>query len=311
MLQSTYRRKRTRGTQRRPPGQERDLQALSSAQVNLEGLSAQLRLVQAALLLVTEGTNRATVSEVAYRATEEFGLEVIPSVVGQAFSSLGVRTTTTHGRARLALEPEKLQQILDQLSDKSDNIAPQVEAAASRFQGLDGSVRSLERRLGEVSSLVNREQELKDYLRRHAPRGQWSLEMNVQHWEEEYRRHQGLMKRKQRLQSECDKLSRALKAMPKLEQRLKELQAAQEQHDTRVKEVDGKARTLAREQVKVEQRYADIGRQTRLVSLAKLDERYVEAKKELDRLSEELRDKRFKVGPSNARGRRRYGQHGY
>ena len=94
---------------------------------NLDDLKVSLALIQSASVFALEGANRATASQIAERAGNDYGVEVTASFTGQTFSSLGIRTAISHGKSRFILEHEQLEDIRKGIAAKCEDTAEKLE----------------------------------------------------------------------------------------------------------------------------------------------------------------------------------------
>lgn len=273
---------------------------LSEANKAVSTLATQLRLVQAAALLASEGFSRATASEIAFRAKEEYGVEVLASVAGQAFSALGLRTTTTHGKSRLVLELGDLLQLQQQLETQVEDSAPRFEAAVAKFRDVAERVGELELQLSHVADLVAKERGIDEYLQRNS-----GVSRELRSKQASYGYLQGQVNDLNRLKVQCDTLSTALEAAPVLEKRLKDLEVAKEGLESRSREVAKEERSLAQQKRSLGQRAEEMEKLIRVISMTKLDIVMEQAQVELVEIEKKLGKRRCLWEDLKDRWRRR------
>ena len=130
----------------------------------LSKISTSLSLVHTACQQALKGVTRISVSELVGVAREEANAYVTAPVAGQILSSLGVATTTSHGRNRLVLDYAQLDAIREDLLAELDELTPLVEAQKSRHAKLQERLALLNQRSAEVQSMVARINELSKLL---------------------------------------------------------------------------------------------------------------------------------------------------
>ena len=88
-------------------------------------------------------------------------------------------------------------------------------------------------------------------------------------------------------------MSETLEARPQLEQRLKDLNAAQQEQEVRSREVAAEERALAQQKRSLGQRAEDMEKLVRVLDMTKLDLVMEAAKSELDELDKKLGKRRL------------------
>jgi len=282
------------------------------------GLSTRLALVQTALSMVLEGRTRATVTEVIDRAADEFEAFILPSVAGQVFSELGVRRVAVHGQRRLVLDPERLQEIHDDLAEQLEKLKPQVEAAAERFERLNETVQVLEGRMNGIYRRARREKELREFVIKYEREGRQAGE-----WEQRYEGLTARMQRAEELKAACGELETKIEELGSPAERQKELEAKLREHESRIEELDKReedlgrsARDLDRREADLEKKEAELDVRERallgrffkydvregVVEIGEVKKELKERKKELRKLGRELGEKRGMLNRLRGKG---------
>ena len=171
------REKRIEATLPAPMGEEATA-ALGPIKQETTDLANRLGLVQAGLAMAAAGKTRATVSQVADMALNEYGVLVMPSVAGQIFSEFGVRRVSVHGERRLVLQAEQLKPLHDDLSADIERLQPQIEEATKRFEGLAERVNELRVRVCQIRHKAELDKKLREFIVKYErdPRTMASLE---------------------------------------------------------------------------------------------------------------------------------------
>ena len=132
----------------------------NQASNRLHEVTIELALVQAACILALEGIARATAKQVTDKATYIYKVELIPSFTGQLFSSLGIRTVTSHGKSRFVLEYEHLEKVRDTIVTRIEEAKIKLEEAMEKFQDLPNRVKKLQKTWKDTLAMRVKEREL-------------------------------------------------------------------------------------------------------------------------------------------------------
>ena len=260
----------------------RAIQAIrgSEALRGLNNLKIQLSLVQAACLLSLEGTTRATATQIVEKAITEYSIEATASYTGQVLSNLGINTATSHGKSRFILDCEQLEPIRNELAVKCQELAARLEAAEETFRTLPDQILTLEARWKNILRLRAQERELRATINeeRKTPDQRPALEAELNTLREQALRIQNL-------KEECRTLSTKVKSLASLEEKKKSLEAAVAQYQTAEREIAVKEDHL-------KQRIARLRERNKWATLANLEEAIISARQELDKLSQQLGEKR-------------------
>ena len=152
--------------ERRTPRASRDLgQEVQTETSDLARLGVTLSLVQAACALALEGVSRASVTEVVQRAHQDTGVEVMPSTAGQIFSTMGIRTVTSHGKNRLVINHDELLPLRETLAAQWEEIAPRAEQYLSKFDEMAERVKKLEGQRQMVLGMIERKKSNREFLK--------------------------------------------------------------------------------------------------------------------------------------------------
>ena len=276
-----------RGTTTLPP----DLAARVQAQTrDIAMLSLTLSLLQAACSMSLEGVTRASVSEVTARAEGDSGVQVTPSVAGQVFSSIGVRTVTSHGRNRLVLSMEELLPLRDKLAEDWELRAPQAEEYLSGFGKLAEYVAELDAKRQRVLNLIAREKANREFLK---GRDRWMFQ--ARYVESEAQKLKQTIERCEALRKSGEAMKKEIKALPRLEKREAELEARlaryqQEDHDLSMQE-----EKLREQEEKLGDRLVDLKNRRQYIRADKLEQAIEEAHHQLESLNEQLGEKRSRL----------------
>ena len=253
-------------------------------------LNLTLSLVQAACALALEGTSRASVTAVVRRAQEDTGVQVMPSMAGQIFSSVGVRTVTSHGRNRLVLDAEELRPLWDRMAARWEEVSPQVEQYLSQFGELAERVEKLEARRQAVLNMIARDKSNREFLKK---REIWVIE--AQSWERSAQKLRETVARCARLKEECEELRKQVKTLPKLEKRQEGLEA-------KLAEYREEDEALQHREKELGEALENVRRRLHHLRTWELDRAVEKAEAELEALNEQLRDKRGRLARLLTRG---------
>ena len=273
--------------------------------LGLTPLKQRLCLVQAGCLMAREGRQRAQVSEVLARAQALYGIEITPGEAGQHFSSLGMKTVTTHGKSRLVLDIASLEKIREPLEEEVEEHEELLKERGAVYDLTMKRVAELEERCAAIVRLASREAELKAYLDAYNRPGGTPVAV--------------------RGYSAGASFNRTPSALTTLQQRVSQLQAQVSQVkalEAQIKELEGKAdkrgleerrHKLEEEVAGLKQSKADLDREEaafaeqekaqanriqqlqvrqRLVTLADVDLALAQARQELASLDSQLNEKR-------------------
>jgi len=214
-----------------------------------------LGLVEAALVLVIEGTNRATASEITQRATRDFNVNSTPAITGQIFAQLKINTTTTHGKSRFVLDTDQLKEIKDQISGNIMLLSKELADVLSEYKDTSNRVNQLEEQLKETTLLYKRERELTQQLQQAN-----SQPSRVPYLEQELAKKKKEAEQVNQLEERCKELSAKIKTLPLLQDREKKLEAEFAKYQVMEKDiVECEARLgTALEQLKMRSAWATI-----------------------------------------------------
>jgi DNA repair exonuclease SbcCD ATPase subunit len=250
---------------------------------DLNTLKLQLTLLRAGCLLAAEGQPRVTASELLYRAQQEEGIDALPSTVGQLLGSLGIPSTTSKGKTRFYLDPQRLGPLMAELRAQAEMVEERVDAVLRSIGEIEARLAPLEERFGRAQRQQQREVELKEFLREHKP-----FMSELPFLEQERLRLEESLARLQRLKEQVKRLEQQLESRPELEekrrnlaQRVKDLEsqreaAAQEEH------------ALAREEKQLAMTINELKLRRAWVTLASLEEELALAQAELAAVKQEI-----------------------
>jgi len=261
---------------------------------SLNDLKISLVLIQAASAFTLEGTNRATASQIAERAGNDYGIEVTASFTGQTFSSLGIKTTISHGKRRFALDHELLEEIRRGIAAKCEDTAGKLEATLETFNKLPKRIKELQIRWREMIDLRNKERELIQTINeaRKTP-------SRLPYLQQEFQKIQVESTRIKELRKEINALTRQIKKLPSLEETKKALKSKIEEYNNEAQKLEEKKQSINRNEEALTEKEAGLDQridrlQNRMgwVELAELQESIENTKKELDLVLRQLGEKR-------------------
>jgi chromosome segregation ATPase len=234
-------------------------------------------------LLAAEGQPRATSSELLFRGQKEEGIDALPSVVGQLLGGLGIPSTTSKGKTRFLLEPQRLEPLIEELTAQVQIAEEEVDRVIQSLGDIQSRLAPLEERFERAQRQQQRELELKEFLREHKP-----FMSQAPFLEQERRRLQEDLARLQRLKEQVRRLEQQLATRPELEEKRKSL--AQ-----RVRDLENEREEAAREEqalAKEEKQLGGVIDQLKLqrgwVTLASLQEEIALAQAELAGVKKEI-----------------------
>ncbi|MFC1873879.1 hypothetical protein ACFLYX_01100 [Chloroflexota bacterium] len=257
---------------------------------SLRGLRDQkvsLALVQTACTLALEGTNRATAGQITERAIKEYGIEAIPSFTGQLFSSLGVKTVTSHGRNRLVLDHEQLEDIGKQLISQCEEKAAKLESTIETFNEVPERIKSLEAQWQQIVKSRQKERELINLINEERQKPSRLEELKV-----EWKRLQEKASLATELEKECREFQRKVRKIPSLEERKKALEEALEKYEKEVKSFTAREQDAAKREGSLATAIAKLQQRTGWLELAELEEQIKKTREELDQVLRQLGEKR-------------------
>jgi len=239
-----------------------------------------LALVQSSILMVLEGTNRATASEIAERAIRQYEIQATPSNVGQIFSMLGIGSVTTHGKRRFVLDPKQLEKIRENIEQQCHDLDLKLETSIKYFQVLPDRIQALEMRWEEIHKLIARENELKWMIQQSS-----QVTSRLYQLQEGAKRIQEQMKKADALEKECQELAQTLKKLPSLTERKKKLEA----RITAYKTDEGE---LAQQETNLQRTIEALKPRNGWVTLASLNEAIDRANHQLAAINREINRRR-------------------
>lgn len=142
-----------------------DLNEAFETAKGMMGMRNILTLFQTAYSMALEGTTRATASEISAREKKQFDAETTPSTVGIAFTSAGIKSVVSHGKARYVLNPDELEKICKAAEVECEEMAGKLEESLETYEDLNTRVLTLLDRLKEVFDLTDEEERLEMKLR--------------------------------------------------------------------------------------------------------------------------------------------------
>ena len=97
--------------QRQPDNRFIDVLVGDGHSRELTELETRFLLIQSACTLALEGMTRASASQIATKALQDYKLQTQPYFIGQVFSSLNIPSVTSHGKNRFVLDSGELEKI--------------------------------------------------------------------------------------------------------------------------------------------------------------------------------------------------------
>ncbi len=262
---------------------ERKLPPAIKAYRTVNGINTfneMLGLVEAALVMSLEGTNRATASEVLKRATEDFKVTSTAAVTGQTFSQLKIPTATTHGKSRFILDTDQLKGIKDRIVERIQELSRELDDILDEYRDITDRVKNLETKLNDVSKLYAREKELSQQIQELQNRPSQLLRL-----EQESARLKKEADRADSLRKECDELAKKIKILPMLEGRKVALQNSIKRYQDEEAQVrDGEAR--------LGQYLEDLKNRHAWVTFVDLDFNIQRLKTELKEITDQINERR-------------------
>lgn len=252
----------------------------SIANRKLAESKATLLLVQVACLMALEGTNRATASQIAEKASQQHGLELPTYFIGKFFSDYGIRKVTIHGQRQLVLDHKRLEDLRQVISAQCEERMTKLESAIDNFKRLPERIASLEKSWQEILTMRQKEQDLAKQITEER-----QTQSHLPQLVEEARIIQERADKAQRLKEKCKALKREIKAMPLLENRRINLEGEMAKYRAAEKEIAAKEIALNRRIASLQERY-------KWMTMADLEGQIASAKRELEELNRQINSKR-------------------
>ena len=266
----------------------------SNSSQGLSELKVQLALIQTACTLAIEGIIRATALEVTTRAIQEYHIEATPSFTGMAFSALGIKTVTTHGKNKFVLEEGELEKLRAEIAQKCEETEDKLKETIKRFKDLPAKIDSLQNEWTKIRALRAKEQELIRVInvdRQNPPK--------TDYLEAEYKKIQQRNDRIALIKKEIDTLAQKEKNLVSLEEKKKAIEARIADLEKKSQELAKKEQETALKEWETEQKLSVLMKRIEKlagkigwVDLATLTQKVEEAKSELDQVLRQLGEKR-------------------
>jgi DNA repair exonuclease SbcCD ATPase subunit len=254
----------------------------------------QLALLQSASLLALEGTTRATASQIAAKASQEYGIEVTASFTGQTLSYLNIGSVTTHGKNKFVLDADQLEKIRKGITDNCEKSLAKLQTSIEIFQDLPQRIEKLQAEWKETLKQRAKEQELIRLInadRQNPPR--------LDYLQAEYQKIQKRNEYINAVKQEAKSLEQKEKKLPSLEERKKAIEIRIAEHEQKVRALIEKERQIvakeeesARKETSLAGRLEKLQKRLGWLDLASLNEAIENSRKELDSLSKQLGEKR-------------------
>jgi chromosome segregation ATPase len=287
--------------QRRPDDHLIDAFVGDSNSRELSELETRLLLVQSACTLALEGITRATASQIAAKALQEYKLEAQPYFIGQTFSSFNIPSVTSHGKNRFVLDSGQLEKVRSELEARCKESMGKLMDSIDKFKDLPEKIESLQQEWKQTEALRAKEREL---IR--AVREDRANPSRIDYWQAEYQKVQQKLEYIDKVKKQVKDLESKKKKLPSLKEKKEALQARIAEHEKKVGDLAEKEKglvireqNLAEKGKKMEQReevLADritrLQKRTGWVELAELEQVIEASKKELDSLARQLGEKR-------------------
>ena len=277
--------------ERRTPRASRDLgQEVQSQTSDLAMLGVTLSLVQAACALALEGVNRASVTEVVQRAHQDTGVQVMPPTAGQIFSTMGIRTVTSHGKNRLVINHDELLRLRETLAAQWEEIAPRAEQYLSKFDEMAERVKKLEGQRQMVLGMIEREKSNREFLK-----SQELWFMRNKDLDQKVQNLHKVIARCGELERQSDLLEKTIKVLPRLVNRKAKLDAKLDRYRQKEQELLDQEAQLRKQEEGLGDRLVDLKARLRYVKVDQLEQDMERASNELESLSEQLGEKKGRL----------------
>jgi DNA repair exonuclease SbcCD ATPase subunit len=261
---------------------------------DLSELEIQFVLIQSACTMALEGTTRASSSQIAAKVFQDYQIEVTPSFTGQTFANLSIHSVTSHGKNKLVLDPDQLENLRNDIASKCKEAMDRLQASIKKYKYLPQKIEELQKEWKQVLAARAKEQELIRIInedRRNPPR--------LDYLETEYRKKQRRNEYINQIKEEAKKLALKEKKLPSLEERTKAVEARIAEHGKHVRDLVEKEREISAKEQEAVKKEESLARrleklQKRLgwLELAALEQHIEESRNELKELSKQLGEKR-------------------
>jgi len=260
----------------------------------LSELKVQLALVQAACIMAIEGTTRATASQIAARAAADYGIDASASFTGQVFATLNVNTVTTHGRSRLVLNHDHLEEVRKGIAAKCEELATKLEETIKEFQDLPDRIGALQEQWNRIQQKRTRERELANLIieDREKPSRLPQLEAEAQKIGQQAAIVQALEEKIRELSLKAEKMSELDEKEKSLEEVIAGYEEKEKQFAARQKVTVTRWLKLKAQEEVIAADISKLQKRMGWVELATLEQSIKEARKELKELSKQLGEKR-------------------
>jgi hypothetical protein len=255
---------------------------------SVTGLKERLALVGAAYSMASEGVARAQVKEVVARTLQDHDIDVLPSVAGQAFSDMGIKMRTSHGRNRLVLEMAPLAEMHKTLEGHLEETTAIVDKTLAKFSEVMERAGEWEGKLRDSYLLAERQQEIRTYLDSQSGfRAEVSrLEEQHRHMSEKIEAANALKQRVTALQAEVDGLDTGSLLASEVQ-----LQKNLENHQIRAAYVHTQTQALSAKFRELHGRINRLVPDQRKVTLAELDMSIAGAKEQMKQLGQQVKER--------------------
>lgn len=276
----------------KPDQQPQEIRVRDLATVKSLGeLRRDLGAIRAAFTLVSGGKNRATATEIAEVACNEFDVFIEAYEAGQSCAQYGIRSVASHGRSRLVLDLGQLKEIGQRLARQIDAIEPVVEETLARFSEAGQRVEAMEERVREITRLQVRGRQLKEFMEKTRGIGHQvqQMEATAQQLQQQASQAKQLEQEVAALEERAKSASGLARRKQKLEERVKALEGGE-------KAVALSERDITRKEQELGQRIARLQVRKKWTDWGEVDEALGVARAELADLQQRLGEKRSLVG---------------
>jgi chromosome segregation ATPase len=259
------------------------MEETGAVSADLRTLKLQLALLRAGCRLAAEGQPRVTSSELLFRAQKEEGIDALPSTVGQLLGSLGIPSTTSKGKSRFLLEPQRMELLVEEMSTQVEMAQERVDRVVRSLGDIQSRLAPLEERFQRAQGLQQREIELREFLKEHRPQLSESpfLEQARLRMEED-------LARLQRLKDQVRRMEQQLATRPELEEKRRNLAQRVKDLEAQREEAAQEERALVREERELAGTINQLKLQRGWVTLASLEEEIALALAELAAVKKEI-----------------------
>jgi DNA repair exonuclease SbcCD ATPase subunit len=255
----------------------------NSTSRELSELETRLVLIQSACTLALEGTKRATASQIAAKALQDYKVEAPPYYIGQIFSRLNIASVTVHGKSRFVLDASQLEGIRKDLETQCHESMNKLRASVDEFQKLPEKIEGLQKEWKQALATRAREQELIKSInadRQNPPR--------MDYLEAEFKKIQQRNDYIDRVKKETKELELKEKSLPALKERQEALKTKIADHEKKTqalvekeREIIGKEEEAARKEATLANRLDKLQQKLGWLELASLQAEIEAAKQEL------------------------------